>query len=124
MSETGIGRLPIGVAVLAVLIGIFGFFVLIAGLLILLLGVSIGLTTGATIFGFTGAFAGLIILLVGAVILAVAFGLWDQELWALVLAIIVLLFFGAIEFFSRSWLGLIIVVALLVYLLAVSSHFD
>ncbi len=124
MSTSNVGRLPLGVAIIAVLIGIFGFFVLLAGILLLLLGVGLGLASGATVFGYSGAVAGLIILLVGAIVLAVAFGLWDQELWALVLAIIVLLFYGAVEFLSHSWLALLIIVALLVYLVAVSNHFD
>ncbi len=124
MSTSNVGRLPLGVAIIAVLIGIFGFFVLLAGILLLLLGVGLGLASGATVFGYSGTVAGLIILLVGAIVLAVAFGLWDQELWALVLAIIVLLFYGAVEFLSHSWLALLIIVALLVYLVAVSNHFD
>jgi hypothetical protein len=123
-TQQGIGRLPLGVAIISVLVGIFGFIVLIAGLLLLLLGVGLGLASGTSVFGLTGVVAGLFVLIVGAVILAVAFGLWDQELWALVLAIIALLVFGAIEFFSRSWLGLLVVVVLLVYLVAVSNHFD
>jgi uncharacterized membrane protein len=76
------------------------------------------------VFGTGGAIAGLIVLIIGAIILAVATGLWDQELWALALAIIVLLFYGAVEFVSQAWLGLIIVAALLIYLVAVSNHFD
>jgi hypothetical protein len=122
MSVANVGRLPLGVAILAVLVGIFGFFVLLAGIILLVVGVGIGLSV--SVLGFTGAIAGLILLLIGAVILAVATGLWDQELWALVLAIIVLLFYGAVEFFSAAWLGFIIVVLLLIYLVAVSSHFD
>jgi hypothetical protein len=122
--STGVGRLPLGVAILAVLIGIFGFFVLLLGLLVVLLGVGLGLGGGTTVFGLGGIIGGLIILIIGAVILAIAYGLWNQELWALVLAIIVLLFYGAVEFFSRSWLGFVIVAILLVYLVAVSSHFD
>jgi hypothetical protein len=123
-ANVGVGRLPLGVAILAVLIGIFGFFILLAGLLVLLLGVGIGLATGASVFGTTGFVASLVILVIGAVILAVAFGLWDQELWALVLAIITLLVLGTVEFFAGAWLGFIIVAALLIYLVAVSSHFD
>jgi uncharacterized membrane protein len=87
-------------------------------------GVGVGLAGGSTVFGLTGAIAGLVLILLGGILLAVAFGLWDQELWALVLAIIVLLFYGLIEFLSASWLALAIVVLLLVYLMAVSSHFD
>jgi len=121
---SSIGRLPLGVAILSILIGIFGFFVLLVGLLVLLVGVGLGLAGGATVFGFTGAVAGLIVVVLGGLLLAVAFGLWDQELWALALAILVLLVYGVIEFASASWLALLIVVALVVYLIAVSNHFD
>jgi hypothetical protein len=119
-----VGRLPLGVAILAVLIGIFGFFVFALGLIVIFAGVGVGLAGGPAVFGVTGLIAGLIILLIGAIILAVAFGLWDQELWALVLAIITLLFLGAVEFFTGSWIAFLVVVVLLVYLAAVSSHFD
>ncbi|MCI4323612.1 MAG: hypothetical protein L3K03_06295 [Thermoplasmata archaeon] len=122
MSYTG--RLPLGVAILAILIGIFGLFILVVGIVVLLFGIGVGLAGGSTVFGVGGAIGGLIILIVGAVILAVAVGLWDQELWALALAIIVLLFYGVVEFVSASWLALLIVVGLLLYLVAVSSHFD
>ncbi len=113
-----------GVAIIAVLIGIFGFFILLLGLLIALLGIGFGLAGSSTVFGLGGLIGGLIILIIGAIILAVAYGLWNQELWALVLAILVLLFYGAVEFVSQSWVGFVIVAILLVYLVAVSSHFD
>jgi hypothetical protein len=120
-----IGPLPLGVALLAVLIGIFGFFVLLAGLLLLIFGTAYVFGVGAvTVFGVGGVVGALIVVLVGVVILVVASGLWDQELWALALAILVLLFYGVVEFLSASWLGLLIVVALLIYLVAVSGHFD
>jgi hypothetical protein len=121
-----IGQLPLGVAILAVLIGIFGAVILVVGLLVLLAiaGLALSGVVVTSVFGATGFVAGLIIVFVGAVILAVATGLWDQELWALVLAILVLLFYGAAEFFSGSWFGLAIVGLLLVYLVAVSRHFD
>jgi hypothetical protein len=124
VTAYGIGRLPLGVAIIAVLVGIFGFFVLLAGLLIALVGIGFGLATGTTVFGATGAVAGLILFVIGAIILAVAFGLWDQELWALVIAIIALLFFAIAEFSSGAWLGLVVSVLLIAYLVAVSSHFD
>jgi hypothetical protein len=119
-----VGRLPLGVAVLAVLVGIFGFFIFALGLIVVIAGVGIGLAGGATVFGVGGLLGGLIILVIGAVILGVAFGLWDQELWALALAIIVLGVLGAVEFFSGSWLALLVVVLLIVYLAVVSNHFD
>jgi|SRR5580700_8009354 hypothetical protein len=123
-SSSSVGRLPLGVAILAILIGIFGFFVLLAGIIVILFGVGIGLAAGSTVFGIGGLVGGIIVLILGIVILAVASGLWDQELWALALAIIVLLFYGVVEFVSSSWLGLLIVVALLIYLVAVANHFD
>jgi hypothetical protein len=121
-----IGQLPLGVAILAVLIGIFGFVVFLVGLLLLLAiaGWAITGVAVSSVFGYTGTIAGFIIVIIGLVILTVATGLWDQELWALVLAIIVLLFYGAAEFFAGAWLGLAIVALLLVYLVAVSGHFD
>src|SRR5277367_2032178 len=121
-----IGQLPLGVAILAVLIGIFGFVIFLFGLLLLLsiAGFALNGLAISSVFGVTGTAASIIIMIIGLVILAVATGLWDQELWALVLAILVLLFYGAADFFSAAWLSLAIVVILLVYLVAVSSHFD
>jgi hypothetical protein len=118
-----VGRLPLGVAVLAVLIGIFGFFIFALGLIVVIAGVGIGLAGGATVFGISGLVAGLIILIIGGIILGVAFGLWDQELWALALAIIVLGILAAVEFFSGSWLAFLVAVLLVVYLVVVSNHF-
>jgi hypothetical protein len=124
-SYVNIGRLPLGVAILAILIGVFGFFVLLVGVLLLVFGTAVTLGGGSVaVFGTAGAIAGLIITIIGIVILAIASGLWNQELWALALAIIVLLFYGVIEFLAQSWLAVLVVGALLVYLVAVSSHFD
>jgi len=120
-----IGRLPLGVAILALLVGVFGFLILLGGLLLFVFGTSLTLGGGSlAVFGTTGTVAGLVFLIIGIIVLAVASGLWNQELWALALAIIVLLFYGVLEFLSQSWLALLIVGGLLVYLVAVSSHFD
>jgi hypothetical protein len=126
MSDSSIGNLPLGVAIIAVLVGIFGFFVLVGGLLLLVsaAGYALGGVWVTGVFGTTGTIAGIIISIIGLVILGVAVGLWNQELWALVLAILVLLFYGAVEFFSAAWLGLLIVVLLIVYMAAVAKHFD
>jgi hypothetical protein len=126
MSSSGVGNLPLGVAIISVLIGIFGFFVLVGGLLLLLsiAGYGLGLVWVSSVFGTTGTIAGIIIVIIGLVILGVAVGLWNQELWALVIAILVLLVYAALEFLSASWLGLLIVVLLIIYLAAVSRHFD
>lgn len=120
-----IGRLPLGVAILAILIGIVGFVILLGGLILLVVGTGVVFGSGSvTVFGTGGTIAGLILLIIGIVTLAVATGLWDQELWALALAVIVMLFFAAVEFFSGAWLGFIVAALLLVYLVAVSGHFD
>ncbi|MGI0151685.1 MAG: hypothetical protein ACREC5_07105, partial [Thermoplasmata archaeon] len=98
---------------------------LAVGALLLVFGTGLAVGGGSvTVFGTGGAVAGLVILIIGIVILAVAVGLWDQELWALALAVIVLLFYGVIEFLSASWLAVVIIALLLVYLVAVSGHFD
>ncbi|MCI4322421.1 MAG: hypothetical protein L3K03_00100 [Thermoplasmata archaeon] len=124
--QPSIGQLPLGVAILAILIGIFGLFVLVAGVVLIVFGttVAFGGSGAVTIFGTGGTVAGIILAIVGIVVLAVATGLWDQELWALALACIVLLFYGAVEFFAAAWLGFLVVAMLLVYLAAVSNHFD
>ncbi|MGI0052807.1 MAG: hypothetical protein ACREC5_07435 [Thermoplasmata archaeon] len=117
-------KLPLGVAVLAILIGVVGLLYVISGLL-LILGF-------AALFGFTlsaGLVGGLVALVVGIVLLVVASGLWDLELWALALAVLVLLFLLAENAFriftgaGGSSLALLIEVVLLIYLIAVSSHF-
>jgi hypothetical protein len=126
MSDSSVGNLPLGVAILAILIGIFGFFVLLGGILLLVsvAGYGLGVVWVTSVFGTTGTLAGIIIVIIGLIILSVAVGLWNQELWALVIAILVLLVYGALEFLSAAWLGLLVVVLLIVYLAAVARHFD
>jgi len=126
VSDSSVGSLPLGVAIIAVLVGIFGFFVLVGGLLLLAsaAGYALGGVWVTSVFGTTGTIAGIIISIIGLVILAVAVGLWNQELWALVLAILVLLVYAAVEFVAAAWLGLLIVVLLLIYMVAVAKHFD
>jgi len=130
---SGVPRLPLGVAVLAVLTGLVGFLVLIAGLVIVLVALYVLSSVGwAAMFG-TGLIAGLITLVIGAIVLAVATGLWDQELWAFVLAVIVtgaaVLWFVARPLVAGDGIGSIETVPavvsglLFIYLLAVSDHF-
>ena len=116
---------PLGVAILAVLIGIFGAFLLIAALLLLLGGgLGLALPTLGPVYG--GVLVGGIILLVLAVLLfVVARGLWELELWALVLAIIVLVFELLALWLAGRLLSVegIIAILLLVYLIAVHGDF-
>ena len=117
---------PLGVALLAVLIGLFGFLVLIAGVLVL-----VGVAAGAFLsvpafFGTAGLTLGVIVFIVGIILLAVAYGLWDLRMWALALAILVLILYLVVYALAGdfvSW-GFIISLLLLVYLVAVSRHFS
>jgi hypothetical protein len=117
--------LPLGVAILAILVGIYGLLLVIGGLLAI---VSIGLY-GLSFLGL-GLVAGAIVLIFGIILLAVASGLWDLELWALALAILVVLVlvaWNAYDYFVAgkgiSWLSFVIEIVLLIYLVAVSDNF-
>lgn len=120
------GGLPLGVAVLAILIGLVGFFFLLVGLFAI---VAPALLAGYAFFG-PGLVGGLIVLILGIVLLAVASGLWNQELWALALAILVLVLLLAVNVYhllehgSASLLAVLIEVVLIIYLVAVSNHFS
>jgi hypothetical protein len=118
---------PLGVAILAVLIGIAGILWTLLGLLVIA-SVSIGAYTGAipSVFGVTGIVAGIVLLIVGLIVLGLALGLWHQRMWALVLTILFLLVELAIYGYARDFLswGFVIALVLLVYLAAVHRHFD
>jgi hypothetical protein len=116
--------LPIGVAILAVLIGIVGFVLIIAGVLLAALNVSLHLSFAA-FSSYGPLLLGVILLIVGLIILGVALGLWHQRLWALVLAIIVFGFYFISDALVGAWfsLGAIISLILVVYLIAVHRHF-
>jgi hypothetical protein len=118
--------LPVGVAVLSFLLGLAGLLLMLTGALAFL-----HLYTGSAMFsgnllvsGTIDEYGAAILLILGAAIVALARALWDQELWALYL-MVVLLFAGmAYEFFTASITVLFLVlIALFVYLLAVRHHF-
>jgi hypothetical protein len=116
---------PLGVSILAVLIGIVGFFFILAGALLALLGVGVGLSIPLSGLGFSVSVIGIIILVIGLIILGLALGLWHQRLWALVLSIIVF----ALNFLADAAagayfsLGAILSLVLVIYLIAVHRHF-
>jgi hypothetical protein len=129
----GLKRLPLGVAVLAVLVGIFGAIVLAGGLFVIAAALFHAATSGsAAAFG-TGILSGLITLVIGAIILAVAFGLWGQELWAFVLALIAVgaavIWFVGLPLYHGEGISSIanvpavVSVVLFIYLLAVHDAF-
>ena len=119
-------RLPVGVALLAVLIGIAGF-VMVLGALLFVLTVSLGtsvLPTSLEIFQAADLFEALILLVVGVALLAIATSLWRQETWALWTTIVLVFVTTAYLFFTGFITVLFVLfVVLLVYLLAVRRYF-
>jgi hypothetical protein len=118
---------PLGVAILAVLVGIFGVLLILGGVLILA-GVGaaayLGVPTG--IVGIGGAIVGVIVLIIGLIVLGLALGLWHLRMWALVLTILFVLFELVTYGLAGSFvsLGFILALILFIYLIAVRHHFQ
>lgn len=120
---------PLGVAILAVLIGIYGFLVFLAGLLLAVGSAALQSISGSSPFhvlGVSGVVAGLIILVIGLIVLGLAVGLWHLRMWALVLTILFLLFEVVVYGLAGAFVtfGFIVSILLLIYLVAVSGHFS
>ncbi len=120
---------PLGVALLAVLVGIFGFLLIVSGILIIA-AVGIGtwgqyLGQVTQIAGLTGIVLGVIVLVVGLIILGLAVGLWRLRMWALALTLLFLIFELIVYVLDRNFysVGFILALVLFVYLLAVNRHF-
>ncbi|MCI4331219.1 MAG: hypothetical protein L3K19_05160 [Thermoplasmata archaeon] len=117
--------LPIGVALLSVLIAISGVVVLVAGSLFLLntyFGTVV--PTSLLIVRSVDPLGAGILVLVGAVLLSVANALWAQERWALWTTVAVLFAALAYSFFTASITVLFLLFLLLfIYLLTVRRYF-
>ena len=137
----GTPGLPLGVAVIAILVGIVGAFLFVGGIIVVLANLVHAISSGqfATWFGPT-LLAGIVTLVFGLILLAVAFGLWDQALWAYALAVLVLIVsflfdVGRPIYNSRAnitgnvlasafvTVPVIVTIVILVYLLLVHEHF-
>ncbi len=118
-------RLPIGVAVVSVLIALLGLGMLLAGLLFLLsqfLGPVV--PTSLEFFQSIDLYGAGILAVVGALFLAIATALWRQETWALWTTIVLVFATTAYLFFTGSITVLfLLLVVLFVYLLAVRRYF-
>lgn len=117
---------PLGVAILSVLVGIYGFLLIVGGALVIAGAAALaylGVPSGFA--GLTGVTFGAIILIVGLIILGLALGLWHLRMWALVLTLLFVLFeivsYGLAGAFVTF--GFIFALILFVYLLAVRRHF-
>jgi hypothetical protein len=118
-------RLPLGVAVVSIIIGLVGFLLVLAALLFVL-GELPGavVPTSLEIFAAGDTFGALILLVVGVSLLAVATALYRQETWALWTTIVLVFVMTAYLFFTGSITILFVLfVVLLVYLLAVRRYF-
>jgi uncharacterized membrane protein len=123
---------PLGVSILSILIGIYGFLLFLGGLLLAVLASATLSFASLGYLGLSATDLGIITAIIGLIVLAVAVGLWHLRMWALALAVIVLLLeiVSPIIGLARGTLGtssivdLVIAVLLLAYLLAVRHHFS
>jgi hypothetical protein len=119
---------PLGVAILAVLIGIYGFLEFLVGLLIAVGSAAISSLGGSSAFhilGTSGVLGGAIIAIIGLIVLGLAVGLWHLRMWALVLTLLFLAFELVINGLAGTFVsfGFIVALILFIYLLAVNRHF-
>lgn len=123
MSYTSGRHLPLGVAILAVLIGLIGVIYLVVGLL-RVLTVAVPSDAVPHLLG-AGLLGGLVLLVVGAILLLIASGLWHLELWALVLCLIVVGALWLSDLLDGALLSLggVVLLLLLIYLVAVHREF-
>jgi len=117
--------LPLGVAILSILVGIYGFFLFVIGLL-LAVHVAVSDYLGLPFkFGLSGLALGAVVAIVGLIILGIGVALWRLRLWALVLGILFLLY----ELVTYAWVGhvasvgFVLALVIFVYLIAVHRHF-
>jgi len=118
-------RLPIGVAVVSVLIAIFGVVMLLAGLLYLLATLSVNIfPTSLEIFPSIDIYGAAILAILGAALIGIATSLWWQETWALWTTIVLVFATAAYLFFTDYITVLFIVfVVLFIYLISVRRYF-
>ena len=118
-------RLPLGVAVLSVLVGLYGFVVFVVGLLLFAtIPVSSYLGLPST-FGLGGYALAAVVLIVGLIIIGIAVALWRLRLWALVLGLLFLIYELVSYAYAGHYLsvGFILALVIFLYLIAVNRHF-
>lgn len=125
-------ELPLGVGVIAILMGILGVLALLAGIVMVAayvfqvtaLSFLVAFVTSYVIS--VGTFGGVLLLLGGATTIAIALGLWHQESWALWVCIVGLAIAEAALFFLSTPFSyvFIAILVLYVYLIAVRQHFQ
>ncbi len=118
-------RRPLGVAVISVLIAIFAFVLLLAGVLFLLssyLGAYV--PTSLELIPSLDLYGAAIVAVLGAALLGIATALWNQETWALWTTIVLIFATTTYLFFTESiTVLLLILIVLFVYLISVRRYF-
>jgi len=118
-------RLPIGVAVVSVLIAALGVVMLLAGLLFLLATISSQVVPSSLeIFQSIDLYEAAILAILGAALIGIATSLWRQETWALWTTLVLVFATSAYLFFTGSITVLFLIfVVLFVYLISVRRYF-
>jgi hypothetical protein len=117
--------LPLGVAVLSILVGLYGFVIFVVGLLLFAkIAVSSYLGVPST-FGLTGYELAALVAVVGLIILGIGVALWRLRLWALVLGLLFLLYelvtYALADHYASF--GFVLALVIFLYLIAVNRHF-
>lgn len=118
-------HLPIGVAVVSVVIAAFGVVMLLAGILFLLASVlSSVVPASLEIFQSIDLYGAAILAILGAALIGIATSLWRQETWALWTTLVLVFATAAYLFFTGSITVLFLIfVVLFVYLISVRRFF-
>ncbi len=118
-------RLPIGIAVVSVVLAVLGVVMVLGGILFLLaLYEGAFVPASLEIFQAIDPYGAAILVVLGATLLGVATSLWRQETWALWTTIVLVFGTSAYLFFTGSITVLFLLfVALFVYLISVRRFF-
>ena len=118
-------RLPIGVAVISILIAVFSVLMVLAGLLFLLSQFSGSVVPSSLeIFQSIDLIGAAVLIILGAALLGIAQSLWRQETWALWTTIALVFGTTAYLFFTGSITILFLIfVVLFLYLISVRRYF-
>jgi len=118
-------RLPLGVAIVSILIAAFGVVMLLAGVLFLLATIAGSFVPPSLeIFQSIDVYGAAILAILGAALIGIATSLWRQETWALWTTLVLVFATTAYLFFTGSISVLFLVfVVLFVYLISVRRYF-
>ena len=118
--------LPIGVAVLAILVALIGILLLVSAILTFLsiFGAAVIPAGIPLLLASADELGAAILLVLGAALIAVARAMWNLETWSLYLSVVVVFAGLTYLFFTASITVLfLILLVVFVYLLTVRHHF-